>query len=221
MRMSFILSVSLSLADLLGFYKIIWVVIPIISITAPYYEDTIRKKKDRIKSNVLAAIIVGKVINVIGTWWINLVLLIGGYYLIYAFNDYYRISFFLTIVSMSLSAFSGGVNVLVFYRIIYVIIGATVAELSARLVPYKIEDGIKELIKEIDKLNAVLEQQGIASLEGKENKHYIRDTIIHSAVLCQKLSMKNESYKDPKVATIINVNTEFAIRLGHKLLRNT
>lgn len=221
MRMSFILSVSLSLADLLGFYKIIWAVIPIISITAPYYEDTIRKKKDRIKSNVLAAIIVGIVINVIGTWWINLVLLIGGYYLIYAFNDYYRISFFLTIVSMSLSAFSSGVNVLVFYRIIYVIIGATVAELSARLVPYKIEDGIKELIKEIDKLNAVLEQQGIASLEGKENKHYIRDTIIHSAVLCQKLSMKNESYKDPKVATIINVNTEFAIRLGHKLLRNT
>ena len=221
MRMSCILSISLFLANLLGFYKIIWAVIPIISIMAPYYEDTIKKKKDRIKSNVLAAIIVGIVINVIGTWWINLVLLIGGYYLLYAFNDYYRISFFLTIVSMSLSTFSSGVNALVFYRIIYVIIGATVAELSARLVPYKIEDGIRELIKEIDKLNVVLEQQSIASLEGKENEHYIRDTIIHSAVLCQKLYMRNESYKDPKVAAIINVNTEFAIRLGYKLLRNT
>ncbi len=221
MRMALVLSVSLFLADLLGFYKIIWAIIPIISITAPYYEDTLKKKKDRIKSNVLAAIIVGIVVNLIGTWWINLILLIGGYYLIYAFRDYYRTSFFLTIVSMSLSAFGSHVNTLVFYRIIYVIVGATVAELSARLVPYKIEDGIEELIREIDKLNEVLEAQSLASLEGKENKHYIRDTIIHSAVLCQKLYLKNQSYKNPKVASIININTEFAIRLGHKLLRNT
>lgn len=219
-RMALIITISLFLAELLGFYKMIWAIIPIISITTPYYEDTLKKKQDRIRSNVLAAVVVGIVINIMGTWWINLILVISGYYLIYAFKDYYRISFFLTIVSMSLSAFGAGINNLVFYRIIYVIIGATVAELSARIVPYKIEDGIKELIREIDKLNEILERQSIASLEGKENKHAIRDAIIHSAIICQKLYMKNKSYKNEKVENIINLNTEFTIRLGHKLLQN-
>lgn len=219
-RMSIMLSISLLLADLLGFYKIIWAIIPLVSITAPYYEETLKKKEDRLGSNVLAALIVGVVANLIGTWWINVVLLIAGYYLIYAFKDYYRMSFFLTIVSMSLSTYGDNVNTLVFYRIIYVIVGATVAELSARLFPYKIEDGIKELVREIDKLNEVLEAQSIASLEGKENKHDIRDTIIHSAVLCQKLYLKNQSYKDSKITELININTEFCIRLGHKLLRD-
>lgn len=219
-RMSIMLSISLFLADLLGFYKIIWAIIPLVSITAPYYEETLKKKEDRLGSNVLAALIVGLVVNLIGTWWINVVLLIAGYYLIYAFKDYYRMSFFLTVVSMSLSTFGSNVNTLVFYRIIYVIVGATVAELSARFFPYKIEDGIKELVREIDKLNEVLEAQSIASLEGKENKHDIRDTIIHSAVLCQKLYLRNQSYKDSKITELININTEFCIRLGHKLLRD-
>lgn len=219
-RMSIILTVMLALASWLGFYKFIWAIIPIMSISQPYYEDTRRRGKDRIKSNILASIGITLVVNVIHVDWIAFVLLAMAFYLIYAYKDYYHMSIFLTIISMSVSSFTGQMNVLVFYRIIYVLLGAGIVEVTSRWMPYKLEDGIQELVRETEHLNEILERESILSLEGKADLNRIREAIIYSAVLCQKLYLKNKQYQNEKVKYLISTNSEFVIRLGHSILRN-
>ena len=219
-RMSIVLTLTLFLAQIVGFYKFIWAIIPIMSITQPYYEDTKRRKKDRIKSNILASIGIALIINVIHVRWVAIGVLILAFYLIYAYKDYYHMSIFLTIISMSIASVSKGINALVFYRIIYVLLGAGIVELTVGLRPYKLENGIYELVNETERLNEILERESILSLEGKESLNRVREAIIHSAVLCQKLYLKNKQYKDEKINDLIRINTEFVIRLGHSVLRN-
>lgn len=220
MRMSIVLTLTLLLAQIVGFYKFIWAIIPIMSITQPYYEDTKRRKKDRIKSNILASIGIAIFINVIHVQWVAIGVLVLAFYLIYAYKDYYHMSIFLTIISMSIASVSKGINALVVYRIMYVLLGAGIVELTSGLLPYKLEDGIYELVGEMERLNEILERESILSLEGKANLNRIREAVIYSAVLCQKLYLKNKQYKNEKVNYLISTNTEFVIRLGHSVLRN-
>lgn len=220
MRMALVLSVLLFLATQLGFYKFIWVIIPVMSITQPYYEDTRRRGKDRIKSNILASIILAFIIDIMHVNWMAFALLVIAFYLIYAYKDYYHMSIFLTIISMCVSSVSMEIHTLVFYRIIYVLIGAGIVILTSKIMPYQLEDGINELIEEITRLNEILEKESLLSLDGNANLNRMREAIIYSAVLCQKLEMKNRQYKSQKVHYLISTNTEFAIRLGHRILRN-
>ena len=121
---------------------------------------------------------------------------------------------------MSVSSFGTGMNTLVFYRIIYVLLGAGIVLTTSKLMPYRLEDGIEEMITEIEHLNEVLEKESLLSLEGKANRNRIREAIIYSAVLSQKLSMKNKQRHSERVQYLLTTNTEFAVRLGHCVLRN-
>lgn len=220
MRMSVVLTFTLFLAEIVGFYKFIWAIIPIMSITQPYYEDTKHRKRDRIKSNILASIGIALLINVLHVRWVAIGVLILAFYLIYAYKDYYHMSIFLTIISMSIASVSKGINALVVYRIMYVLLGAGIVELTSRLRPYKLENGIYELVSETERLNEILERESILSREGKADLNRMREAIIYSAILCQKLYLKNKQYQDEKVNYLISTNTEFVIRLGHSVLRN-
>ncbi len=217
-RLAVILSLSLLIAHLLGFYKMIWAIIPIMSVTRPYFEETMERKKDRLQSNLLACILVGIIINVINIEWFSVLLMIIGFYFVYAFKDYYRMSFFITLISMSLSSFGKSINELIFYRLIYLVVGILIVEISVRIIPFKLEDGMKELIKKIMILRERLENEYVLSKDGKENQHIIRMTIIHSELLSQHIKIKNKAIKDEKITDLINENSEFVIEIGHQLL---
>ena len=219
-RMSIILTIGLLLAHLLGFYKFIWAIIPIMSITQPYVEDTNKRKIDRLESNILAAVLVTIILNVIRVHWITFALLVVAFYLYYAYKDYYHASLFLTIISMCISTVNAGINTLLFYRIIYVLLGVTVVGITSRFRPYRLEDGINELIIETEQLNSILEEESLLSIEGKADLNRIREAIIYSAVLCQKMYLKNKQYQNAKVDYLIHTNTEFVVRLGHRILRD-
>ena len=220
-RMASILTVMLFLAPIVGFYKFIWVIIPIMSITQPYYEDTKRRKKDRIKSNILASIAIGVLINGLHVRWVTIGVLILAFYLIYAYKDYYHMSIFLTIISMSVASVSKGINILVIYRIIYVLIGAGIVELISRLKPYKLEDGINELIEEIGRLDAIIKEEYQISLKEEADLDRIREAIIYLTILCQKLETKNKQYQSETVKRCVIESRKSAVSIGHSVLRNS
>lgn len=219
LRMAVILSLALFMAHLLGFYKMIWAIIPIMSITQPYYEDTSKRRLDRLASNVLASVLVAIIVDITQVDWITYILLIISFYMIYAYKDYYHFSLFMTIVSMCISAFDTNINVLVFYRIIYVVVGSTIVDLSSRIIPYKLEDGIEELVTKIKGLNQILEEERLSDLEESPTANRIRETIIYSAMLCQKLQLRNQSYKSQEIKELIQTNVDLAIHLGNSLLQ--
>lgn len=217
-RMSLILTLGLLLASVLGFYKFIWAIIPIMSITQPYVEDTRRRKKDRLDSNILAAVVLTILMNVIHIRWITLVILVAAFYLYYAYKDYYHASLFLTIISMCISSIGAGINTLFFYRIIYIIIGVTVVELSSRFIPYGLEDGISELVDQMEEINHILEEESLKSKQNQADLNRIREATIYSAILSQKLCLKNKDYQSDRIRFLINVNSEFVIRLSYNIL---
>lgn len=219
-RMAIILSVSLLLAELLGFYKFIWAIIPVMSITQPYLEDTKKRRIDRLESNIIAAILVTVVLNIVKAEWFTFALVIVAFYLYYAYKDYYHASLFLTVISMCISTVNTGINALFFYRILYVLIGVTIVGVTSKIAPYKLEDGIKELVEEIKQLNQVLERETSLILQNEGDLNCIRETVIYSAVLCQKLYLRNKQYQDEKVNKLIRDNIESVVRLSYGVLKS-
>lgn len=219
LRMAIILTISLFAASILGYYKFIWAIIPIMSITQPYYEDTHSRRNDRIMSNIIAALLVTILFDVVHFRWIGYVVLIAAFYLIFAYKDYYHFSFFMTIISMCMSTVDVTMNALLIYRIFYVLVGALVVTVVIKVFPYHLEDGIKDLLSHIEELNEALESESIKAAEGKGNLELVREAVLQSALLCQRLELQNKRYKSEKLKELLISHTEFCIRIGHRILR--
>ena len=218
-RMSITLTVVLLIGEFLGFYKVIWAVITIMSIMQPYYEETIEKARDRVIGNVLGILFTGIFINVVDSRIVTLGILTISLYLIYAFKEYYKISLFTAISSICIASFTENINVLVFYRVIYVIIGVVIVVIANQFIfPYKLKDGVEQLIDKIARLNKRLIEDSMEFLQRNKQVHEIRDLIIHSTLLCQKLYMRNLQYNDEEINRFININNKYVIEVGYKVL---
>ena len=219
LRMAIALTFALFAGELLGYYKVIWAIITIMSIMQPYYEDTVKKAKERVIGNVLAIVITGIVINLIDNQIITTIILVISLYLLYGFKEYYKISLFSGMASICIASMTQDINVLIAYRIIYVVIGvATVYIVNKCVFPYHLKDGIEELVKKIIRINCRL----INSIEKyqmeSKKEHEIPDIIIHSTLLTQKLYLRNLQYNDEGIYEFININREFIINVGYRSL---
>ncbi|KAI3350246.1 FUSC family protein [Clostridium botulinum] len=220
MRMAITLTIVLFIGEILGYYKIIWAIITIMSVIQPYYEYTLNKTKERIIGNVIGILFTGIFINLVNIKWITILILITSLYLLYGFKEYYKISLFASIASICIASLTENINVLLIYRVIYVIIGvAIVIIVNKKIFPYKLKDGIDELIIKIDKLNTMLINYSIAILNGTENPNKVRNIIIHSTLLCEKLEIRNMNFNDNNINRIANLNNEFVIQVGYRVLK--
>ena len=219
MRMAITLTFSIFIAELLGYYKIIWAIITIMSIMQPYYEDTISKTRERIKGNIIAILFTGIVIHLFHTQWVTILILVISLYLLYGFKEYYKISLFAAMASISISSLSAGLNKLLVYRIFYVIIGVMIVLLANKFIfPYRLKDGIIQLVKKVLKYDEYLVDTSREYLNKSKGDNYIRDLIIHITLLTQKLYLRNLQYRDDNIAEFIDKNNEFVVKIGYKVL---
>lgn len=218
-RMTITLTFSIFMGELLGFYKVIWAIITIMSIMQPYYEDTILKSRERIKGNIIAILLTGAVIHLFDSKIITILILIISLYLLYGFKEYYKISLFAAIASICVSSLSVNINKLIFYRILYVIIGVGIVLLANKFIfPYKLRDGIEQLINKILQYDEYLIEHSRAYLNKTKEANSIRDLIIHITLLTQKLYLRNMQYGDENVEKFVDVNNEIIVRIGYKVL---
>lgn len=219
MRMAITLTLSLFVGELLGFYKIIWAIITIMSVIQPYYEETLKKTKDRVVGNTIAIVFTGVVINIMDNRYATIVILIASLYLLYGFKEYHKISLFAAIASICVASLSNNINELLVYRITYVIIGVLIVILANKFIyPYKLKDGIKQLEEKIERYNYMLVKEGELYLQDKGNIHIVRDIIIHLTLLNQKLYLRNLQYEDEEVDRFVDNNTFDAIEIGYAIL---
>ena len=219
MRMSITLTFSIFIAELLGYYKIIWAIITIMSIMQPYYEDTISKTRERIKGNIIAILFTGIVIHLFHTQWITILILVISLYLLYGFKEYYKISLFAAMASICISSLSVSLNKLLIYRIFYVIIGVIVVLLANKFIfPYRLKDGIMQLANKILRYDQYLIDTSREYLNKSKGDNYIRDLIIHTTLLTQKLYLRNLQYSDDSISEFIDKNNEFVVKIGYKVL---
>lgn len=219
MRMAITMSIVLFGCETLGYYKIIWAAITIMSIMQPYYEDTITKAKDRIRGNVIAVIVVGISIELINNKIFTIIVLVISLYLLYGFKEYSRISLFAAAASISIASLSTNVNKLIAYRVIYVMAGVILVLIANKFIfPYRLDFGIKELMGKITRYNNLFIQDSFAYLEDNVDENEIRDLIIHITLLLQKLYIRNKQYKNKEVGEFISINNRFIMTSGYKVL---
>ena len=218
-RMSITLTLAIFLAEFLGYYKVIWALITIMSIMQPYYEDTILKIKERIKGNVIAILFTGIIIHLFHSQLVTNLILIMSLYLLYGFKEYYKISLFAAIASICISSVSVNLDILLFYRIFYVIAGVIIVLLANKFIfPYKLKNGISQLVEKILRYDEYLIDTSREYLNKSKGDNYIRDLIIHITLLTQKLYLRNKQYNSEEINRFIEINNEFVIRIGYKVL---
>lgn len=219
-RMSFTMTLALFLGDYLGYYKIIWAIITIMSIMQPYYEETISKARERFVGNVLAILVTGIVINVTNSRFITMIFLVISLYLLYGFKEYYKISLFAGVASICMASLTQEINVLIVYRIIYVVIGVVIVRLVNKYVfPYRLMDGIHELVVKITRIKVQLISDVKEVEKNKFKEHEIRDLVIHSTLLSQKLYLRNLQCNIPDIDNFIKDNNRFVILMTYNSLR--
>lgn len=213
-RMSITLAIIIFIAEYLGFYKVIWAIITVMSIMQPYYEDTIKRTKDRIVGNTIAIIFTGVLINLINNKYVTILVLILSLFLLYGYKDYSKISLFAATASICVSSLSENINKLIFYRVSYIVVGVVAILLVNKYIfPYKLNEGIIHLEEKIIKLNNILED-----INYNTNIYEVRDLILHITLLCQKLYIRNEKYKDNSVSSFIERYTSNSINKGYEIL---
>ncbi len=220
MRMSLTMTAALFLGETLGYYKVIWAIITMMSIMQPYYEDTIARTKERVIGNILAIVVTGVIINIADSKLVTIIILVASLYLLYGFKEYYKMSLFAGIASICISSLTYNINQLIIYRIVYVVIGVIAVILVNKYVfPYRLKDGIDALVRKILRLK----KQLIKDVQDSENKkfkeHDIRDIVIHSTLLSQKLYLRNLQYGDESIEEFICENNKFVIFLAYDSLK--
>lgn len=219
MRMATTLSFSIFMGELLGFYKIIWAIITVMSIMQPYYEDTILKSKERVKGNIIAILLTGIIVHLFNSKIITILILIISLYLLYAFKEYYKISLFAAIASICVSSLSVNINKLIFYRILYVIVGVGIVLLANKFIfPYKLKNGVEDLINKILRYDKYLIEHSKNYLNKNKEEDYIKNLIVHITLLTQKLYIRNLQYGDENVEKFIYINNEFVVKVGYNVL---
>lgn len=75
-----------------------------------------------------------------------------------------------------------------------------------------------QLIKKILRYDQYLVDVSRDYLNKSKEDNYIRDLIIHTTLLTQKLYLRNLQYGDDEISNFIDKNNEFVVRIGYKVL---
>lgn len=199
LRIALTLSVILLISSLFDWRKISWLGITIMSIMQPYYEDSSKKSKDRLKGNIFAVIIITILLNVFKSQRVYFLTLTLTLYLTYAFKSYYKLSLFTAISAICMASLTSEVNSLAIYRIFYLLFGILITYLANKLLfPYVLDKGIKELSFKLIKLTNILSIELIKKKD--RNEALIINLIIHINLLLNKLALRNlqKNYKNIK-----------------------
>lgn len=225
LRIAIVLTLLLFIGHLFNPYKAIWLAITAMSVMQIYYEDTISKQKGRIIGNLIGIIVLTLILSVTHIKSIALVTLVIALYLVYAFKEYYKLSIFTTIASISAASLSTKLKEIDLYRIFLVgaaLIAVTIG--NKFLFPTKIEDGVENLISKLVLYDTTLlkeiERLKVSSKNALITENSLADILILIALTTEKIATRNQSLKNKKINIIIERNNSIVIDMTYSMLIN-
>lgn len=217
LRISLTLSLILLLSSIFDLTKISWLGITIMSIMQPYYEDTVRKSKDRFKGNIIAILIITIILNIFQNKIIYFITLTITLYLTYSFKSYYKLSLFTAISAICMASLTYEVNTLAIYRLFYLLLGIIITYLANRILfPYSLDEGIKQLSFKLIRLinNLFLELIKNAN----QNEGLILNLLIHINLISNKLTLRNIQKKYKNIELLLESAQYLSISLSYYVL---
>ncbi|MGL4876073.1 MAG: FUSC family protein [Clostridium sp.] len=221
LRISTALTLTIFLGHIISLYKFIWVAITIMSVMQPYYEETLSKAKERIIGNLIGITIIITLLHVTKDPNVAIIALIIALYFTYGFKEYYKLSIFTSIASISMASLSTGLTEITLSRLSFIAIGIIVVFLFNKFIfPYNIQSGIKALTGKLLKYNTTLLTEYINFKNKKPNFDSLefRDLVILTTLNAEKLVLRNSILKSKYIDNIVELNNNFTINLAFNTL---
>ncbi|WP_436513520.1 FUSC family protein [Clostridium thermobutyricum] len=221
LRISISLTIIIFLGHIISIYKFIWVGITIMSVMQPYYEETLTKGKDRAKGNIIGVTIIVLLLHFSKDPYLAFIVLIISLYLTYGFSEYYKLSIFTSMASISVASLSTGLKEITLSRIAFIIIGLIIVFIFNKFVfPYNAEKGAKTLTAKLLKYNLFLfnEYKKLKTPNEKFNPNRFRDIVILTTLNAEKLISRNDMIKSDKINEIVDMNNNLTINMAFDTL---
>lgn len=210
LRISITLTSCLFLSHILEISKIIWISITILSVMQIYYEETLSKEKERLKGNLIgiSLFIFVSFLHIKSLSWIVLFL---SLFLTYGFKEYYKLSIFTTLASLSVASIYLNIHEIAILRVGLVLLGLLIIFFANRfLFPTNVESGIQILIAKLLFYN----KEFIHMI--KLNKHEnLADILILNSLISEKLYLRSTLLKNDKMDALIITNNFNMISLAY------
>lgn len=160
-----------------------WIVFPMIAIIQPYYDNTLTKAKNRIVGTVIGMILFIILFSMIKSPSARMNLTIIASYIGVFMTKYQYTTSVVAISALGASAMKGGGVDILFYRLIFAIIGCVLAMIVNRyILYYKIKHSIYDLTEEYNSLSSKIRE-----LKNTKEDNYKYNLIIKRRLIEQKI----------------------------------
>ena len=217
LRLSITLSLCLFISHIFNFSKVIWITITIMSVMQIYAEETILKGKGRIKGNIIGLIIFF-LLTILHIKLIIFMTLFIALYLTYGFKEYYKLSIFTTLTSLSATFLYTDMSDILITRALLVLLGLFIVFITNKLLfPISIEDGVQVLLSKLLFFNRKL----ILNISSTNyNNNDIFECLLNIFLINRKLISRNNILKNNDIEYLILDNNITIIDISYsKLVR--
>ncbi|MEG0843518.1 MAG: FUSC family protein [Romboutsia sp.] len=192
LKMSLSVSLVIFLTNILNLTYGRWIIFPMISIIQPYYDETMTKAKNRVIGTIIGIILFTIIFSIVEDPAIRMNITIISAYIGLFITKYEYSTAIVAISALGSSAMRGGGIEILFWRIIFTIIGCIVAMLVNKyILHYRVSHSIEDLSSEyqraVNKLNSI----NIT----KENETKIYNLKLNIKLMEHKLSGKSRGIK--------------------------
>lgn len=214
-RLAIVGVVSIFVVELFNIPQGKWIAYTIFSLTQPYMESSKIRVKQRIEGTLIGGLIVGIAFVLIKDSTLRgMIILIAGY--LNPFMKQYRnLIVVVTVSAVASTVIEGGAFGLAILRLSLIIVGAGFATLGSKfIIPYKIEDGNKEIQNGYSKIIETMEED----IRENKDENVVKSLYLIPAFLETKLRETNidenetlrlMKYVDEKRKTINEVYSKY------------
>lgn len=199
LKMSFAIRMSLSLSLLnlltksLEIVKISWIMITVMVLIQPYFEDTIKKGLNRFKGACIGCVLFGILFNLFTSIHIRACIILLAIILYLKVNEYYKKQIFMTFITVGVATFSFDVNMLIPIRIVFISIGIIITYLVCSIIlPYKKSRGKYELENKLKENMQLIKREQLNFEANKENLENLRNLILRAIMIGDKLGKEEQ-----------------------------
>lgn len=189
LKMSISVSVIIFLIDTFNIEYGRWIIFPMIAIIQPYYDVAFKKAINRIVGTILGIILFTVIFTIIKDSGMRLNCTIFVAYIGVFITKYQYSTSLVAISALGASALGGGGIEILFYRILFTLLGCAIAMIVNKyILHYRVAHSLEDLIVEYNK--EIAELEGIDKVQENENRIY--NLILNTKLMEYKINLYNK-----------------------------
>lgn len=196
-RLSFLLSVSYFIVELLKIPEGKWITFTIFTVVQPYIEDSQKRFTKRFKGTIIGIIIFSLINIFVGSFYLEIFIFAILYY-IYSLSSDFTVKTICT-TTVGLGVFSIITDAPAsgdFYRFIFMVVGSFIGYIGSKYIfPYSLRDSIDRLSKEYYNISLNIVYEGSRKEINAKLTTYIDEQVLLSKLFESKIIVNNSTYK--------------------------